>query len=96
MRPSVVTALAFLGGAAMADIPTPGTTAISEAPDATLELSGDTVATEVNTAPATDHSRSAADCNVPQSPQEKGPVESPGHQGLNRGDDTTRGARAKS
>ena len=44
MRPSVVTALAFLGGAAMAEIPTQETTAISEAPDETLELSGGTVA----------------------------------------------------
>jgi len=96
MRPSVVTALAFLGGAAMAEIPTQGTTAISEAPDATLELSGGTDAAKVNTARATDHSGSAADCNVPQRPEEERPVESPGHQARNRGDGTTRGARAKS
>jgi len=96
MRPSVVTALAFLGGATMAEIPTEGTTAISEAPDETLELSGGTVAAEGNTARATDHSRAAVDCNVPQWPTEERPVESPGHEALNRGDGATRRARAKS
>ena len=80
MRPSVVTALAFLGGAAMAEIPTQGTTAISEAPGATAEPSGATVSAEENTAPATDHSESAAECDVPQWPEEERPVESPGHQ----------------
>jgi hypothetical protein len=40
MRPSVVAILTFLGGAAMADSPTQDSTAISGAPDATLELSG--------------------------------------------------------
>ena len=96
MRPSVVTALAFLGGAAMAQIPTQGTTAISEAPDETVERSGGRVAAEANTARATDHWRSAVNCNVPQWPQEERPVESPGQQALNRGDGTTRRARAKS
>ena len=44
MRPLVVTALAFLGGAALADTPTQGSAAISGAPDATVELSGGAVA----------------------------------------------------
>jgi hypothetical protein len=44
MRPSVVTALAFLGGAAMAETPTQGSNAINDAPDATVELFGGTVA----------------------------------------------------
>jgi Envelope integrity protein A len=44
MRPLVVTALAFLGGAAMAQAPTQGSAAISGAPDATVELSGGAVA----------------------------------------------------
>jgi hypothetical protein len=43
MRPLVVTALAFLGGAAMADTSTQSS-AISAAPDATVELSGGAVA----------------------------------------------------
>jgi hypothetical protein len=44
MRPLVVTALAFLGGAAMADTAPQSSTAISGAPDATVELSGGAVA----------------------------------------------------
>jgi len=71
MRPSVVTALEFLGGAVMAETPTDGTTAIKEEPDATVELSGGMVAAEGNTVRSTDHSGSAANCNVPQQPQEE-------------------------
>jgi len=44
MRSLVITALAFLGGAAMAETPTQRSTAISGAPDATLEFSGGAVA----------------------------------------------------
>ena len=44
MRPLVVTVLAFLGGAAMAEAPTQDSAAISGAPDATVELSGGAIA----------------------------------------------------
>ena len=83
MRPSVVTALEFLGGAAMAETPTHG----SEEPDATVELSGGMVAAEGNTVRSTDRSGSAANCNVPQRPQEeKAALRVPDDQALSRGD----------
>ena len=41
MRPSVVRALEFLGGAVMANTATEDSTTVSGAPDTTVELAGD-------------------------------------------------------